>query len=175
MFAESAQGFAYCSWCEITEVRDAEVKEEKSPIDVDCFQELIPQCLSEGSVHISCSAKAWWTGKYPLLSPSVVAEEDLDHANWMMLFENQTARNFNLLKRIMNDTGEIQCQFLAKCPFSVTATGSTAHQQALNAYYEAFTNFNLLSGLSLKQCAVGNQRGRTMPMQKAKPSHTCVY
>lgn len=76
----------------------------------------------------------------------------------------------------MNDIDEIQCQFLAKCLFSVTAAfGSTAHQQALSAYCEAFTNFNLLSGLSLKQCAVGNQRGRTMPMRKVKPSHTCVY
>jgi len=91
------------------------------------------------------------------------------------VFENQTAHNFNLLKRIMNDIDEIQCQFFARCLFSATAAGSTAHQQAPNAYSEAFTNFDLLSALNLKQCPIGNRKGRTALPRRVKPSHTCVY
>lgn len=66
------------------------------------------------------------------------------------MFENQAAHNFNLLKRITNDINEIQCQFFARCLFSATEAGSTAHQQALNAYIEVLTNFDLFSELSLK-------------------------
>lgn len=75
----------------------------------------------------------------------------------------------------MNDIDEIQCQFFASCLFSATAAGSTAHQQALNAYTEALTNFDLLSGLSLKQCPIGNQIGRTTLPCRLKPSRTRVY
>jgi len=92
------------------------------------------------------------------------------------VFENQAAHNFNLLKRITNDIDEIQCRFFTRCLFSAVGAGGTAHQQALNAYAEALANFDLLSGLSLNQCPIGNQRGRTtLPGRELNlPTHVFV-
>lgn len=59
--------------------------------------------------------------------------------------------------------------------FSAIAAGSTAHQQALNAYSEAFTNFDLLSGLSLKQCPIGNHRGKTTLLRRELNLPTHVF
>lgn len=75
----------------------------------------------------------------------------------------------------MNDINEIQCQLFARCLYPAAAAGSTAQQQALNAYSEAFTNFDLLSELSLKQCPIGNQRQNSFAIERVKPSHTRVY